>query len=300
VNSVRRVDAVLPLVASDAPRAELLVRTLERYFEPLRTCFVIVPQHELRAVELSLPRGRYEIVAETDVAPELPYFLRTAAARARLRLVGPPIHGWYVQQLLKLAAADLVGTPFYLTLDADVLCVRPTAYEDLVRDGRGRVQTTPPNHPEWNDDAERVLGLPRSGRQYAVTPAVLSRAAVAELAAYLTGRIDERGRRLAARVPWATAREVVTSWRSFLLRRLPWTEYALYHTFLEATGKFDDYHVLAGEDAIYGNCVWMESQFEAWDPRPRGGYCFSVVQSATRIAPERVWERVAPRLAPAA
>jgi hypothetical protein len=292
VENTGRLDAVLPLTAADAPRAQLLFETMERFFEPLATCHVVARVDELAAIRRAVPRGRYQLVAEPDLAPELGYHRAAAALRSRLRIVGPPIHGWYVQQLLKLAAADVVDTPFYLTLDADVLCVRPTTFDDLVRDGRALVQTTPPNHPEWNDDAERVLGLPRSGRQYAVTPALLNRFAVAELAAHLTRRVDPRLRRLAARVPQPTARAVLASWRSFLLRQLPWTEYALYHTFLERTGRFDRYHELAGEDAIYGNCVWMESQFEDWDPGQRGRYCFSVVQSATRIPPALVRERL--------
>ena len=131
--------------------------------------------------------------------------------------------------------------------------------------GRALVQTTPPNHPEWNDDAERVLGLPRSGRQYGVTPALLSVDAVRALAAHLGG----------------------AGWRRLLLRSLPWTEYALYHTFLEQTDLFDRYHVHGGHDAIYSNCVWMEGEFDDWDPAAARSP-FSVVQSATRIPPERV------------
>ena len=84
-----------------------------------------------------------------------------------------------------------------------------------------------------------------------------------------------------------------------MLRNLPWTEYALYHTFLERTGLFDAYHVLGGEDAIYANAVWMESQFDDWDPRAGddAAHCFSIVQSATRIPPERVLAKVEPHLA---
>jgi hypothetical protein len=294
------LDAVLPLVQRDLPRAQMLFRTLEWFFEPLRTCYVVAPDGEVAAVRTQVPHGRYETIAESDVVPELPYFALTTRIRAKLRLVGPPLHGWYAQQLVKLAVAEKVATRFCLTLDADVLCVRLTRYDDLVRDGRALVQTTPPNHPEWNDDAERVLGLPRSGRQYAVTPALLSSAAVSDLAAHLHTRVDPRLRSLSKRLPPSRARDVLASWRSYLVRSLPWTEYALYHTFLEQTGRFDRYHALAESDEIYGNCVWMESQFEEWDVTARGAHRFSVVQSATRIPPEQVWARVEPRLRAAA
>ena len=295
-----RLDAVLALTARDVERAQILFRSLDAFFEPLATCHVVVPDDEVDIVRPRVPRDGYVVVAESDVVPELPWFRSTARIRSRLRIVGPPVHGWFVQQLVKLAAADRVRTPFYLTLDADVVCVRPTRYADLVPAGRALVQTSPPNHPEWNDDAERVLGLPRSGRQYAVTPGLLSRDAVAALARHLAERVDPRARELALWLPRGRGRKIVASWRSYLLRKLPWTEYALYGTFVEATGLFERYHVLAGEDAIYGNAVWMESQFDDWDAEAtfnrREGFCFSVVQSATRIPPEHVWAKVGPHL----
>lgn len=40
-------------------------------------------------------------------------------------------NGWLTQQLLKLACAPLVKTPFYLLLDADVFAARPFAASDL-------------------------------------------------------------------------------------------------------------------------------------------------------------------------
>ena len=291
---------MLPLRAEDVERANILFRSLERFFEPLGTCYIVTPAADERVVRKRVPRDGYMVVSESEVVPEIAYFWATARMRAKLRLVGPPIHGWFVQQLVKLAAADVVSTPFYLTLDSDVICVRETGYDDLVPAGRALVQTSPPNHPEWNDDAARVLGLPRSGRQYAVTPALLRGDAVAALARHLAGRVDPRARELALWLPRGRPRQIVASWRSYLLRRLPWTEYAVYGTFVEATGLFDRYHVLGGDHAIYGNGVWIESQFDEWDAEAtfnrRDGFCFTVVQSATRIPPERVWAKVEPHL----
>jgi hypothetical protein len=290
-----RLDAVLPLTAGDLDRAQLLFRTLDEFFAPLGTCRVVAPDEDVPAVRRGVPRHGYEIVAESEVIPEIGWFRSTARLRAKLHVVGPPIHGWFIQQLTKLAIADHVATPFYLTFDADVLCLRPTAYTDLVRDGRAIVQTAPPNHPEWNDDAERVLALPRSARQFGVTPAVLSREVVRALARHLEGRVDARLRRLARRLPPGRHREITASWRSFLLRNLPWTEYAVYFAFAEASGLFGRYHFDGGEDAIYGNSVWIESQFDEW--QPTDAHPFSVVQSATRLSPGRVAEKVEPYVA---
>jgi hypothetical protein len=287
------LDAVLPLTASDVDRARLLVRSLERFFEPLGTCYVVAPDGDAAAVARMLPRQRYAVIGESELLPEIGYFWTAARVREKLRLVGPPVHGWYVQQLVKLAVFDRIETPFYVTLDADVIAVRETTYEDVVHEGRAVVQTAPPNHPEWNDDAERVLQLPRIRRQCAVTPAILSREVVEGLVAHVGRLVAARARKLAQGLP-TTAAEIVAGWRSYLLRRLPWTEYALYHTYLAASGAFDRFHQLGGDEALYGNCVWIEEQFDDWDPAARGEHRFSVVQSATRIPPRAVAARCAP------
>ena len=248
-----RVDAVLPLAAHDLERAQILFLTLERFFEPLGTLWVVAPDAELEPVRARVPFG--EVLADSEVVPEL--------------ADGATPHGWHVQQLVKLAIADRAASPFYLTLDADVICVRRTRHHDLVHDGRALAQITKPHHPEWNDDAERVLGLPRSGRQYGVTPALLSREGVVALQRHLGG-----------------------GWRARLLRELPWTEYALYNTFLEATGQWTRRHVSGGDRCIYGNDVWIGSQWPGWRPKADGRYFFSVVQSATRVPAADVLERV--------
>jgi hypothetical protein len=253
---VADLDAVLPLASRDLERAQILLRTLERFFEPLARLWVVVPDCDRASIRL--PFG--EVVTDSEIVPELD------DAEAP--------HGWYVQQLVKLAIADRIETPFYLTLDGDVICVRPTRYDDLVVGGRALAQITKPHHPEWNDDAERILALPRSPRQHGVTPAVLARDGVRAL-----------------------QRHLGADWRARLLRELPWTEYALYHTFLEGVGRWDDLHVSGGDRCIYGNNVWLESQWRGWHPKADGRYCFSVVQSATRASARDVWALVEPYLA---
>ena len=68
-------------------------------------------------------------------------------------------------------------------------------------------------------------------------------------------------------------------WRSVLLRELPWTEHAIYQTFVQQTRLLERYDVVAGEDPLYDNCVWIEEQFDEWDPAA-GAAPFTVVQSA--------------------
>ena len=261
-------DAVLPITARDVPRAVLLRESLERYASGMRTCWVVAPARELGAAA-TLAGGRFELLAEEELLPDPPFWRRVARRRWE---------GWFVQQLLKLAIAQRLATPFYLTLDADVLAMRPVPVEALVRDGRGVVQVARDDiHSDWYEWAERVLGMRRSGWRHGVTPAVLAVEGVRALADWVEERYQQE-------------------WRAALMARLPWTEYALYHTFLETTGRFDDLHVRVERDVLYGASVWDAEAFAGWDPAREFGSSesplFAVVQSIAQIPVEQVRARL--------
>jgi hypothetical protein len=295
------LDVVLPLVARDLDRATILLRSL-KLLEDLRRCWIVVRDDEHERVRSSLgehgfPVGnRIVVMRESTVVPELSQYRRLYRLFGRTH----DMSGWYIQQLVKMAMAQFVETPFYLTLDADVICLKPVKYSDLVRDGRGIARrTTEDIHPKWYRWAERVLKIPRSRFTHGVTPAVLSRDAMACLQRYLQGQVRRplrfagavwRGTKIGRGDPWG-------GWRAHLIRSVPWTEYALYGTFLEAMGLYDLYHVDGGPEAIYSNSVWAGEAFETWEPRAlltKPGSYFVVFQSTTGIAPEVIWERVRP------
>ena len=284
-----RLDAVLPLRPSDCERARLLLRTLEWFFEDLETLWIVTPDDALGEVEAKVSHPRARFLSETEVVPELGFYRTLYATSLILRRC---LMGWYVQQLIKMSAASFVGTPFYLTLDADVLCVRPLRTADLVRDGRGVCKRHGLDvHADWYAQAERILSLPRSGFTHGVTPTVLSREGMLALHAYLAGRASPIWRRLGG---------PLAGWRGFLLRHLPWTEYALYFTFLEAQGLFERYHVPFPGTRLYGHSVWQDGNFEAWQPAELllgdDAPFFCVVQSSLGIDPRRVWEKIGPFL----
>ncbi|MEL6187276.1 MAG: DUF6492 family protein, partial [Myxococcota bacterium] len=183
---------MLPLVRSDAERANLLLESLGRFFPGFGRLFVVAPARDLSALEETLrPPSELEmtLVAETQVAPEL------EASRAR---------GWYKQQLVKLAIYEHVNTSFYLTFDADVVATRPVAPEDLVVNGRGLCHVIPEDlHPDWYRDTERFLARPlrRRGVLHAVTPALLATDAVRALVEAQDRRARE-GRWSRGRAGW--------------------------------------------------------------------------------------------------
>ncbi|MDD9941942.1 MAG: DUF6492 family protein [Myxococcales bacterium] len=301
---LRRLDAILPVTRADMPRARLLLRSLEGRLSCLGTLFIVVPEGHEQDVRTACSGSTIpiEVLPETAIVPELVWL--------------GPIKGWYKQQLIKLAIADHVETDFYLTFDADVLCTRPATFEQLLRVERDGTAKAPvallaDTHPDWYQQAAAVLGMSptRGGHLHSVTPAILARGGVRELATFLEDRLARgcyatglRGakQRLAAGALRAFGRERLRPWRLLLGASTPWTEYALYYTFLECAGSFDRYH-FDTDVCIYNveQSVWRADRdhFHRWDPAPlfvgAGPPFFVVVQSITRIPPAEVEAKIA-------
>ena len=129
--------------------------------------FIIVPDKEVELFRSRIKDDGYKIIPETAVVPEFKLFKNYP--------------GWNKQQLIKLAAAEIVETDFYLTLDADIICVRPTGFSDLVKDGRSgcfrlsRLEKSAEMFKRWYRNAEKVLKIEYAAYHHNVTPVVLSK-----------------------------------------------------------------------------------------------------------------------------
>jgi hypothetical protein len=315
-----RLSFVLPLATSgtgrdahDLLRARLLLASLDRFLDraSLDRLLVVTPVRDLPAARQATADFaatlRIELVEEVALCPEL------ARDPATLNLWPRPNTGWFRQQLIKLAAHAHLATPFYMTLDADVIFARPFGAATLVEDGRAVLATLTAEdlraqfQPEIAAheiavrghriaQAEAVLGLQRPPGQpaawYGETPALLSRTLVADMARHLEAT-------------WQTG------WRDALLARLPWTEYALYGLFAEATGRIGQLHRRGGMDAVLrlGDSLWRAPaeylaprDLDGWDVarafRPEAEGVAIVVQSYLGHPPRDVAARVAPWVRP--
>ncbi len=275
------MDALLPLTVADWPRFQRVLRpSLERHFEPLKTCWVVMPESDAAQFAEYFRGGRFRLVAEPDLVSLSPGELK------RIETVGEETgagRGWFVQQIVKLVGASLIETDFYLTLDADVICTRQILYSDLVHEGRARTAVHYSDiHSGWYWWTENAFGFQRrggeQGRTHAVTPVVLNAKAVALLSAELCGssslNFEEGSREMLA--------QNHEQFVSILVERLPWTEYALYFSFLETRGLFERYHVdWAG--SLYGNCIWTKNDLATWDPSKSfaadAPFFFTIIQS---------------------
>lgn len=298
------LEAVLPLRQHDRARFDILDRSLRRNFPDLSRCWVVTTDAEHGKLQRSIDGDCYRVIPESEVVPEIGtyrrlYRLLYGTGFSARRMNGRfDATGWFIQQLVKLAIAERIESDFYITLDSDVVCMKPVSYGDLIEDGRAVTNTREEDvHPEWYANSERVLGMTRSGLTHGVTPAVLNQEAVLKLHEHLASRVGRTARALGSVFPRGSLpRDLFRSWRSQLLRCTPWTEYSLYHTFIEGTGQFDRYHVRRGGEAIYDNyrSVWFERDFQDMqlDDFMQGEALFLVMQSNTGIDPGLVWEKV--------
>ena len=170
----QQLDAVLPLKFNDYKRFRILDASLKKFIYDIRKLFIIVPDKEVEFFQSKVKDNGYKIIPETAVVPEFKLFKNYP--------------GWNKQQLIKLAAASIVKTDFYLTLDADIICVRPTGFSDLVRDGRAicfkhSLERSAEMFQQWYRDAERVLKIGHAKYFHDVTPAVLSKKAMIPITA---------------------------------------------------------------------------------------------------------------------
>ena len=278
--------AVLPILAKDFDRVDrLLLPSLKSQAPWLTVLWIIVPGRAVAAARaLFAQAGPFEIRvrSELSVVPE--------------RLVfGTWRKGWYVQQLIKMAMAEHVEGEFYLSLDCDLVCTRPTTLADFVVHGRGVLEILPgQERTEWYSWAERVLRMKPASREMGVTPALYNTAAMRGLQAYLGARCSWRVRALAALL--AVDARSTGAWRLSLLLQLPWIEMALYLTYLESTGLDITVHTARTAPALAGNNFWDRAQFEQWDPSltfsPAASYPFSVLASSSGVTVDEVLARI--------
>jgi hypothetical protein len=289
MEKIKKIDAVLPLLLKDYDRFEILNKSMKKFCSDLiNTCWIVTKESEYKELNKKIHNWFYRVIPESLVIPELRFY----------RFIRRAPDGWQVQQLIKLAIAHMIETDFYLTLDSDVICIRHISPECLIRNGKAviTIEGALHLHPSWYKDAERLLGFSGSGLSHGVTPAILNKYAVFALQEFLTRKVNPL-----FRIPsiffskTSIASQLIISWRSFLIRNIPWTEYSLYNTFLEGKNLFEKYHFRGGHDAIYDGhkSVWFKEHWEGWnfEESISGKGFFLVIQSNTDIPAHLVWNK---------
>lgn len=279
------LEAILTLKISgdyqthDLERARILIDSLDRFWigrEKLRLTIISRDEDvDQISAELSATRIDIVVIKETTLLPCL--------------LSIQNVNGWFKQQALKLAAHRLVVAPFYLVLDADLICAQPFFDETFIVDGKALTDwTSRLAKPTWWQGSARTLQLPEDldSPGISITPEILSKT--------ICERLEERIVDLYKQDCW-----------TYLLGNLGWTEYTLYTLFAIDAGIIDTFHhsahwMAANKKSLRAkpsnlDC-WMPADFENWTPKiafqPGQIGFFMVCQSNTLVDPERVRQKL--------
>ena len=266
------ISAFLPLLAKDIDRADILLRSLRYFPQPLRSLSIACRDGDLAPAEaLARRHPELKIVVATEASilgPRLAALKGLAPRWARDRQ----------QMLLKLWAAASSESPLLLTLDADVVLTRRLRVADVGLVGKPPlVAFAPVQHPAWYEASARLLRLPVPMQEMGVTPAILRRDVTRQLLESLDLMLpSSAGARLN-------------------LTRRTWTEYALYYTWLAGTGQSQDYHRTVRYADWFGPSVWYAEDWPAWRfPTPKSPVDapFCVIQSSAQVPCEAIVERI--------
>lgn len=155
----------------DLERCRLLCRSIDERVSGFETHYILVEARDAPLfADLASPRRR--IVSERDL---LPGWLRPvtqpgSGRRLWLQPFGPPLRGWHVQQLRRLAFAAAMSEDAVVSLDSDVAFARPFDMRDFAEGQAVRFYRAPGaiahvlphlvlDHERWSRRAGRLLGI---------------------------------------------------------------------------------------------------------------------------------------------
>ncbi len=279
---MRMLDVVLPLKvngplgSSDLDRFNLLLLpSFDRFFSDIDALrfTLILPREDMHRVASQLrsnPAYNIVLICEDDLCPDLK------------EIRG---NGWFKQQVLKLAAARLSGSPYYLVLDADVILKRACSLEDWFPNGKPLVQLAKAaTHWDWWEASSRILKSNVKLGEYSpvmdVTPQFLHRSSCVALQQAIASR------------------NTAPSWERLLMESIgiPWTEYTLYWLYLMehdlVRELYDD------SDRKISDGIWLHKRFNWWHLRKafKSDAWFLVIQSNLGLDPLTVHKRISPWL----
>lgn len=290
------IGAVLPLKVTgsygvdDLNRAHILFSSLEKFAEPglFSEFYVVVPADEVALVEKAFARWEHlglQVLSESELVPKLANY--------------PKMRGWRKQQVVKLAIASIMKAPYYITFDADAICLKPIRAANLLPQGKALLQYEyRAQHPKWWKSSARILKMsPNVGDAslgMTVTPAILATALCKKLQLEIS---KEQGAHWVDFLGQLHIPAKPLNWLPHRFLMLKWTEYSLYYLCARKLGLLETYHVIAGSKEYPQRLLVHESHpYESWDTaysfseRCPGLFC--VVGSKTFLAPAEVWGKV--------
>lgn len=155
---------------ADFERCALLCESMDRFLEGKWHHYLLVERADAELFK-SLEGVNRTMVSEAELFPSwlraFPDPLSMGRRRVWLSPFSLPLRGWHAQQLRRLAMARHVDAKTMLSIDSDVVLVRPFDPASLWGDGRLRMfradngaHDATPGHLAWLAHAGNILGLP--------------------------------------------------------------------------------------------------------------------------------------------
>ncbi|MEU7675541.1 DUF6492 family protein [Micromonospora taraxaci] len=218
-----RLAIITPSFGPDFDRCADLHRSVLAHSPDSIRHHIIVPRADLALFgQLSGPRA--VIHDEADFLPRSFRSLPGGNLSVNLRRPFPPLRGWILQQIIKLAAAARSDADVVVLVDSDIQFVRPFSADTFRRDEVVRFYRKPdevderlPRHVIWHQVARSLLGVPAAAPPY---PDYVS-----SLLAWDPAVV----RRLLARVESVTGRR----WADAIGAKLHFSEWTLYGVYVD-------------------------------------------------------------------
>lgn len=156
-NSIKSFAIVTPTYLPDLQRCELLAESLDRT-TPDVPHYLIVDRRDRAAFRHLEGRRRHLIESEALLGK---WIWRIPGRKSFwLSLKAPPVRGWIIQQILKIAAIEAIPEQTLVFCDSDTAFFRRFDRENLLIDGKvGLLDVDLAGTPQWTATARRLLGL---------------------------------------------------------------------------------------------------------------------------------------------
>lgn len=279
---LKRLTAVLPLKirsrqeTSDLDRfCLLLLPSFEKFWEDkdLLEFLIIVPPSDISSVKNRIKKINsfpINIVTEDELYPSL---------------LCPSLKekpGWYKQQILKLMSANVVQTECFLTLDSDIILIKPVTYKDLFPDNKPIFQQENASvHWNWWLACKSVLKSNLSFEENTVMMGVTPEILYKDICINLLKEV--------------ASRNSISDPAEFLLsitQSLQWTEHQLY--WLYAMEKKLTHERYSWTDVILYEGVWINEDFGGSKLKAiksifyHSSALFLVLQSTLQLEPKSI------------
>ena len=218
-----RMSVITPSFAPDFELCADLNRSVLKYLPSSVHHHIIVPRSDLKLFA-QLAGATTHIRCEADLLPASFVHVPFSKLTVNLGRPFPPVRGWILQQIVKLAAVAASDDDMVLLVDSDIEFIRPFAVETFVRNGVVRFYRKPdeiderlPRHMIWHRVARALLGLPPAEPPYT------------DFISSLLAWDPVIVRRLLAQVAATTGQQ----WATAIAGQLHFSEWTLYGVFVD-------------------------------------------------------------------